>query len=57
MLVVNFMHKFELGVWKSLFTHLLRILNVAAPNGILLGILDERCDNNMTMQCHYETDS
>jgi hypothetical protein len=26
MLVVDFMHKFELGVWKAIFTHLIRIL-------------------------------
>jgi hypothetical protein len=26
MLVVYFMHEFELGVWKALFTHLVRIL-------------------------------
>ena len=41
MLVVDFMHKIELGVWKSLFTHLLRILDVAAPNGMLLGVLNK----------------
>jgi hypothetical protein len=27
MLVVDLLHEFELGVWKSLFIHLLRILN------------------------------
>ena len=27
MLVVDLMHEFELGVWKSLFIHLLRILD------------------------------
>lgn len=27
MLVVDLMHEFELGVWKTLFIHLLRILN------------------------------
>ncbi|KAJ7695466.1 hypothetical protein B0H17DRAFT_930752 [Mycena rosella] len=26
MLVVDFMHEFELGVWKAVFTHLIRIL-------------------------------
>ena len=26
MLVVDLMHEFELGVWKALFIHLLRIL-------------------------------
>ena len=41
------MHETELGVWKSLFTHLLRILNAAEPGGKLLGMLDERCENSM----------
>jgi hypothetical protein len=26
MLIVDLMHEFELGVWKALFIHLLRIL-------------------------------
>jgi hypothetical protein len=26
MLVVDFMHEFELGVWKAVFMHLIRIL-------------------------------
>ena len=42
MLVVDFMHEFELGVWKVLFTHLVRILYAAAPNGKLVALLDER---------------
>jgi hypothetical protein len=25
-MVVDLLHEFELGVWKSLFTHLIRIL-------------------------------
>jgi hypothetical protein len=29
MLVVDLMHEFELGVWKHLFIHLLRILEAA----------------------------
>ncbi|KAK7015137.1 hypothetical protein VNI00_019203 [Paramarasmius palmivorus] len=33
MLVVDLMHEFELGVWKALFTHLIRIL-YASPNGV-----------------------
>jgi hypothetical protein len=44
MLVVDLMHEFELGVWKSLFTHLIRILYAAAPGGRLVGNLDERYD-------------
>lgn len=31
MLVVDLLHEFELGVWKALFIHLLRILNAADP--------------------------
>jgi hypothetical protein len=44
MLVVDFMHEFELGVWKALFTQLMRILYAAAPGGRLVAVLDERCD-------------
>ena len=29
MLVVDLLHEFELGVWKSLFTHLIRMLYAA----------------------------
>jgi len=41
-LVVDLLHEFELGVWKSLFTHLIRILHVATPGGRLVTELDER---------------
>jgi hypothetical protein len=40
MLVVDLMHEFELGVWKALFIHLLRILESVNPN--LLHELDRR---------------
>jgi hypothetical protein len=40
MLVVDLMHEFELGVWKALFIHLLRIL--ASVNQGLLHELDRR---------------
>jgi hypothetical protein len=40
MLVVDLMHEFELGVWKALFIHLLRIL--ASVNPSLLHELDHR---------------
>jgi hypothetical protein len=40
MFVVNLMHEFELGVWKALFIHLLRILN--ADNSSLVHTLDQR---------------
>jgi hypothetical protein len=29
MLVVDLLHEFELGVWKALFTHLIRLLHAA----------------------------
>ena len=38
----DIMHEFDLGVWKSLFTHLLRILEAEGGNG--LQKLDERYD-------------
>ena len=32
MLAVDLMHEFELGVWKSLFVHLVRLLNAIDPS-------------------------
>ena len=32
MLVVDLMHEFELGVWKAVFIHLLRILDCESEN-------------------------
>jgi hypothetical protein len=40
MLVVDLMHEIELGVWKALFIHLLRILD--SIDGTLLHELDRR---------------
>jgi hypothetical protein len=40
MFVVDLMHEFELGVWKALFIHLLRILHAA--NKDLIHELDRR---------------
>lgn len=34
MLVIDLMHDFELGIWKALFIHLLRILNVAGKGKV-----------------------
>ena len=45
MLVVDLLHEFELGVWKALFTHLIRILHAAAPHGGLVVDLDRRFVN------------
>jgi hypothetical protein len=40
MLVVDLLHEFELGVWKALFIHLLRILE--AVDKTLVNELDRR---------------
>jgi len=45
MLVVDLMHEFELGVWKALFTHLIRILHAAGPHSGLVAELDRRYVN------------
>ena len=42
MLVVDFLHEFELGIWKALFTHLIRVLYAAASHGSLVAELDSR---------------
>jgi hypothetical protein len=42
MLVVDFMHECELGTWKAIFTHLVRLL-YALPEGTkLVATLDAR---------------
>jgi hypothetical protein len=40
MLVIDILHDFELGIWKALFIHLLRILNAADKT--LVDELDRR---------------
>jgi hypothetical protein len=40
--VVDFMHEVKLGIWKSLFTHLICILYTISPTGELVDILDGR---------------
>jgi hypothetical protein len=42
MLVVDLLHEFELGVWKAIFTHLLRILYTVSPIGDIVDELDKR---------------
>ena len=43
MMVVDLMHEFELGVWKVLFIHLIRILHAASDRpGALVDILNTR---------------
>jgi hypothetical protein len=51
MLVVDLMHEFKLGVWKTLFIHLIRILYSAAPGGVEVGRLDERYATGSIMCC------
>ena len=34
MFVVDMLHEFELGVWKAIFTHLLRLLYAQGGDGI-----------------------
>ncbi|OSX57456.1 hypothetical protein POSPLADRAFT_1050105 [Postia placenta MAD-698-R-SB12] len=41
-LPVDFMHEVELGVWKALFTHLIRILYAVAPSGQMVVELNHR---------------
>ena len=40
LLVVDLLHEFELGIWKALFAHLIRILQ--ADNADLEHVLNER---------------
>ena len=43
MLVVDLLHEFELGVWKSLFTQLIRLLYAAGKGSeALVAELDSR---------------
>jgi hypothetical protein len=49
MLVIDFMHEFELGVWKALFTHLVHILYAAEQGGGLVTNLDERYNQSLVL--------
>ena len=41
--VIDLLHKVELGVWKSVLNHLIRMLYVILGKGTeLVGILDDR---------------
>ena len=43
--VVDLLHKFELGVWKALFTHFIRIIYAAGHGSDKLIVeLDKRYD-------------
>jgi hypothetical protein len=60
MMVVDLLHEFELGVWKTLFTHLIRILRAASERpGTLTDELNARYVQREDMECIliHETDS
>lgn len=42
MLVVDFMHEIELGTWKALFTHLIRLLYALPGGERLVATFDDR---------------
>ena len=42
MFAPDILHEVELGVWKAIFTHLIRILYAADPHGKLVTTLNER---------------
>jgi hypothetical protein len=41
-LVVDLMHEFELGVWKAIFIHLIRLLEAQGSSKGVVGELDQR---------------
>lgn len=43
MLVVDLMHEFELGVWRAIFTHIIRVLYAATPDGSKVAEFNARC--------------
>jgi hypothetical protein len=42
MLVVDLKHEFELGVWRTTFTHIVRVLYAAIPSGQAVSELNKR---------------
>ena len=36
MLTVDLLHEFELGMWKTIFTHLIRLLHAVTPGGCMV---------------------
>ena len=51
MLVVDFMHEFELGVWRTLFTHMVRVLRAASSaQNQLVAELDKRQESKTSIQ-------
>ena len=50
LLVVDLLHEFELGVWKAVFSHLIRILE--SQPGNLVDKLDEKYLHEPLVQKH-----
>jgi hypothetical protein len=50
MLVVDFMHECELGTWKALFTHLIRLLYALPGGDSLVAMLDGRYIHTLSRQ-------
>ena len=42
MLVVDQMHEFKLGVWRTTFIHIIRVLYACVPNGGAVAELNKR---------------
>lgn len=51
MLIINFMHEYELGTWKALFTHLIRLLYALPWGSELVAALDSRYKEGLR-RCH-----
>jgi hypothetical protein len=54
MLVVDLMHEFELGVWRTTFTHIIRVLYAAVPSGQAVSELNKRYFNIWSPLCPAE---
>jgi hypothetical protein len=52
-MLVDFMHEFELGSWRGLLIHLIRILVAHDPSLVIE--FDRRCVSNPSSSCHNLT--
>jgi hypothetical protein len=51
--VVDLLHEFEIGVWKSVLTHLIRMLYATPGGGGLVATLDKRYVYYYTLRHEY----
>jgi hypothetical protein len=51
--VIDQMHEFELGVWKELFLHLMRILAASVTGEALVNEFDRRCVHLFSLTHFY----